>query len=488
MTFSALSQEHELELHESIKSDNLTRVENLIANGVNVNFTNKVGQTPLDLVSSVIITEDSAYKGNALKIALALIKAGAKVSKTNNLHSQLLIKVIQFNRLSLHSQWSKLALALIEAGADVEAKDSLSRASALHWTFGFHGDFEITLALIEAGANVNARDDNNKTPIFWTSTNLDGTLELLKAGAEVNIMDKEGNTPLSKALQASSFAFGIDFDGIRVAEYLIAAGADVHNEAVMEALRQHNLLKGNYPRTGNLLHLFIQYGFVEAIKACINAGYDVNARYELPWPQKSEYSHTPLQRLATNANRAIGIPPRYRELPFLKDYLDFKDIKHKEEIAAILIKAGADINLSNEPSDTPLVLAIESDYTSLALILIEEGARLNWDSYDTPLNIAIERKNIPLALTLIEAGAEIKKLLIDINDTVAEGGALLHYAADGNFIKAAEILIEAGADVNIKNSDGNIPFCLAYKKDYIEVAEVIRPAGVNKMSQWFKCF
>ena len=477
----ALSQQNELELHKAVSSDDIKRVQELIADGVNVNSTNKTGQSPLDLVSQIILRGgDIARRGNAIKIALALIKAGAKVSKTNKLHGHLLVKVIQADRFTISSQPREtLALALIEAGADVDARDVRDSANALHWA---HKNLKIALALIKAGANVNARDDKGQTPIFWMSSNLEGTLALIKAGAEVNVMDKEGNTPLSDALQY------YNFDHSTVTNYLIAAGANVHNEAVMKALRQHLLLRyggvGGGPRTDNLLHVFSQYGFVEAVKACINAGYDVNARYKLN--NGTEYGPTPLQGLAENTDMAMYVPQEYRDLPFLQDYLHPKEVKHIEEIASILIEAGADINLSNNAGDTPLVLAIESGYTSLALMLIEAGARLNWDSYDSPLNTAI-KYNITLALTLIEAGAEVKKLRIDINDEVAEGGTLLHYAADGNFVKAAEILIAAGANASIKNSDGNIPFCMAYKKDHTEAAEIIRPEGFGKTFQWFKC-
>ena len=512
-----------MELHKAVSSDDIKKVQELIADGVNVNSTNKAGLSPLDLVSQVIITKDkfSIFKVNALEIATALIKAGAEVSKTSKLHSQLLVHVISIQRVVYAPEASGFALALIEAGADVNARDNSER-SALHRAFASFGDYsrihmevalalikagadvnsrdkkgrtplflastihlmniEAIVALIEAGADVNARDYKGQTPLFQTSKETYSTLELINAGADVNVTDKEGNTPLSKALQ------GDDFHAVHVAIFLIAAGADIHNEAVLKALQQHFLLKGYRSRTGNLLHVFSQYGFVEAVKVCINAGYDVNARYkEDPAGRFIRYGPTPLQSLIEDPNEQIVLLTKYDKFPLLQKLYDLKETKSHEEVISILIEAGADVNLSNKPDDTPLVLAIKSGYISFALMLMEAGARLNWDSYGSPLNAAIKHKNIPFALTLIEAGAEIKKLLVDINDEVDEGGTLLHYAADGNFIEATRALIEAGANVSVKNSDGDIPYCLAYKKDYVEVAEVIRPEGFGKTFQWFKC-
>ena len=97
---------------------------------------------------------------------------------------------------------------------------------------------EVVLALIKAGADLEARNKYGETPLFWTDGHPTATLALIKAGAKVNITNTEGKTPLSEALQSNNFR------GVESAKYLIAAGADVNNEAVMKALQQHFLLKG----------------------------------------------------------------------------------------------------------------------------------------------------------------------------------------------------------------------------------------------------
>ena len=92
----------------------------------------------MDLISQMILKGKVTREpyGEKIKIAVALINAG--VSKTNKLHSQLLIYIVKYQRLNYMPQISGLALVLIRAGADVNARDDdRIGASVLHWVANF---------------------------------------------------------------------------------------------------------------------------------------------------------------------------------------------------------------------------------------------------------------------------------------------------------------------------------------------------------------
>lgn len=85
------------------------------------------------------------------------------------------------------------------------------------------------------------------------------------------------------------------------------------------------------------------------------------------------------------------------------------------EIAELLIKAGADVNVRGRYGATPLIDAVYGRYsvrhTDVVEALIRGGADLNATeprrAGGTALHAAIQRKNVPIAKLLIEAGADV---------------------------------------------------------------------------------
>jgi ankyrin repeat protein len=70
--------------------------------------------------------------------------------------------------------------------------------------------------------------------------------------------------------------------------------------------------------------------------------------------------------------------------------------------------------------------------------------------------VAVRWKENPKALALIESGA------FDINRQNSEGYTLLHLAADQDNLEIAKILLEKGADPNIKSNIGSTVADMAY--------------------------
>lgn len=80
-----------------------------------------------------------------------------------------------------------------------------------------------------------------------------------------------------------------------------------------------------------------------------------------------------------------------------------------EEMAKIMINAGADISTSNINNETPLIIAANKGLTKLTEFLVERGADLDKKDIfgDTALLVAIKKKNEGIIIYLLEQGANI---------------------------------------------------------------------------------
>ena len=126
------------------------------------------------------------------------------------------------------------------------------------------------------------------------------------------------------------------------------------------------------------------------------------------------------------------------------------------------LENGGNVNLQDEPGNTPLHRATNADWKGSHLemvkLLIERGANVNAidDTHHTPLHLA---SNAATAALLIEAGARVDAR------TQRTGETLLFSAAWGaaqgaeksyrHYLDLTKLLISKGADVNMKLRSGD---------------------------------
>ena len=328
----------------------------------------------------------------------------------------------------------------------------------------------------------NARQPDGSTALQWAvyEGDLVEVRRLLQAGADVHARSNYGATALSLAAQTGDAA---------ILRALLKAGADP-NEASGEG--QTALMA--VARTGNL----------EAANELLRAGADVNARER--WGQQ-----TPLMWAAATGQPAMislllkhGARPdllsAVREWPRKVTAEPREKSMDRGGFAALhyaaregcvaciasLVKGGADIDIADGQGTTPLILALMNLNYDVARTLIDQGADINlWDFVgQTPLYAAVDTHLVPtgarpdvastdkttamdIIQLLIARGANVNaqlKLRLpgrsmpgDRNGdfrVLTTGATPLMRAAVGCDVAALEVLIKAGALIDLPIADG----------------------------------
>ena len=130
-------------------------------------------------------------------------------------------------------------------------------------------------------------------------------------------------------------------------------------------------------------------------------------------------------------------------------------------------------NCLNDYSDdgfTPLGLAAYFGNEEIARYLVLKGADVNLPStngfFISPLHSAIAGNFTSIAKMLIENGAAV-------NCVQKAGITPLHSAAENGNVEIIILLLEKGADVSIRMEGGKLPSDLASEKGFKEIAEIL---------------
>ena len=266
----------------------------------------------------------------------------------------------------------------------------------------------------------------------------------IENGGDVNEMiDQDGATRLHYAAENNN---------VELLTALVKAGADVSTR-----------IKG---RVGSLtpLHYAVDGNAPEAINALIKAGADVNVR--------DKNGYTPLHRAMW---------------------------RNSFEVINALVDAGADLNARDGTGDTPLLYGVKlmldenneeiddalvyNDMTEIVAYtvgtLLSAGADANArDKDDCTALHHVACSNGENAVTIV---SELIQGRADVNAKVqATGVTPLHLAANYNAFDVAQTLINAGADISVKNVNGGMPIDVAVQSNANETADVLVQAGATR--------
>ena len=438
---------------------------------------------------------------------------------------------------------TEAARSLLSQGVDANEAEA-DGATALHWAV-HRDDLETAELLIRAGANVNAANDYGVTPLSLACVNRNAALveKLLGAGANPNAARVTGETVLMTCSRTGSaegvkalLARGADANAsearrgqtammwalaekhTEVARLLVEHGADVHARSntrvkLETAVRENaggvgDRLPFPDPKGGFTPLLFAaQQGDVEAARMLLAAGADVNESapeegsplvvatasgheaFAIYLLEKGadpnavdSFGVTPLHyAVAKGVAALLGIrfDPSYRvhppNLPNLAKALLAQGANPNARVTKGF-KRGPDGIPFSMVATTPFFLAAVSADAELMRILAAAGAdpRLPAGDDATPLMAAAmaacsgtcayagaNRDNEEDARNALEAVQVAVEAGADVNAVNADGQTAMHAAAFTGADAIVQYLADHGAQVDVKDKSGETPWTMA---------------------------
>ncbi|KJV51374.1 ankyrin repeat domain-containing protein [Orientia tsutsugamushi] len=228
-----------VQLYNAIKNNDLAELENLIADGCDIN--NEVYNTGLTALHLAVINDH-------VQIIQKLLDIGADITKEAN------------------DGFSALHLAIIKGNLDIVQKlldtgQDITGCAVLHFTISKGGNIQIIQKLIDAVADINQKDNDGWSAlhIAVNEGNIDVIKKLLDAGADIN--QKNG--------EWSALHIAIHDNNQNLIHYLLDAGADPTN------------LPGN-PSNGSLLSYAVHANYdLKIIKLLLDKGYSNAGNFDL---------------------------------------------------------------------------------------------------------------------------------------------------------------------------------------------------------------
>lgn len=242
------------------------------------------------------------------------------------------------------------------------------------------GNLKATDLLLSSGVNVNSTDAAGRSVLYWAAYG--GNLNLVKllvaAGADVDASDAKGWNSLIVATAEGHHD---------VVEHLAKVGANVNS--------------GN----GTALRIAAERNQYEMIRILVEAGADTGLMGNInSSAQIQEENHCEIARLYVDAMRR-GSANRLVDLSLIEAAR-----KNHRSVANFLLKAGGDVNATDDEGKTPLIWAVHEDHPKMTKLLIMAGADVDkTDSLgQTALVIATKENNYAAADILLDAGASVR--------------------------------------------------------------------------------
>lgn len=147
-------------------------------------------------------------------------------------------------------------------------------------------------------------------------------------------------------------------------------------------------------------------------------------------------------------------------------------LRQREAIAAMLIEAGADLNVADTSLRTPLHLAVERDLPATVTLLLDAGAdphlrdKAGW----TPLHHAAAKDQLEVAANLIKGGAGPMTLS-------ERGGTALHEAAASGSAAMVRLLLDNGVDPSVVSKNGDTALSVARGAGNTDAIAILEKTG-----------
>lgn len=381
-------------LHLAAMHNDVNLIQALIKQGMDPNIVNqKNRETPL--MRAAILGANQAIK--------ALLKSGANIHlKDANGNTALMWAVSS-------KDFPKTVRLLLKNGARIDEKRN-DGLTPLMWAAKL-GLIKSVKVLLENGANPNLLDNQGKTAFAWAIDGEHAEIAhiLLKSGASAPNTNMLRHTPITaitdlpatyqtkgKTLakeqsvveDMTPLLLAIHAEDLSLMQELIQAGANV-----------------NTPDSQKITPLMwaIGYQSLEMVKMLLHAGADVNTfsaetnpplliaagynnkeivedllKYKANINVKNIHGTTPLFRASTLHFQIEQAQKQAEEYGKDPELLPQDTAEKHAEIAKLLIQRGANVNETNNDSETPLLWAVRlSGHAPIVKVLLDAGADIH---------------------------------------------------------------------------------------------------------------
>ena len=328
--------------------------------------------------------------------------------------------------------------ALLAAKTDINQR-SVDGTTALHWAI-YNNDAALVAQLLKGGADANARNDYLASPMSEAAIvgNIEVLRALLAAGADADSPNADGQTALMALARTSN---------IEAAKLLLKRGAKVN---AREKWRGQTALMWAAAE-----------GQPEMVQLLVKHGADVNARSSInQWERQ----------VTAEPRKQVRPPGGFTPLLYAAR-------RGCAACAQTLLKAGADVNLTDPERVTPLLLATLNLRFDTAVVLMDHGADVNkWDTWGrAPLYAAIDVNTLP-------TGGRADRPAADRTTGIELIARLLKAGANPNmqlklFPPHRSLRDDRGADMML--TVGTTPLIRAAKAADVEAMKLLLAHGAN---------
>ncbi len=436
---NARDEQNQTALHQAASKGHTPVVKLLLKRGADVNAKNLFGQTPL--LAPV-------YRGS-LDTVRALLSAGADVEARSELTGQTPLLIVSCGP-------TKVVEALLEEGADVNAKGEAYHETALMLA-AISGNKATVQALLNKGADVKAASTNGRTAVLMAEAL--GHAEVAKL-----LQDYGAPREISRTLLPLE---------AYLPPYLVVdakKGRRLSSQAALAFLSRGAEVKAD----GKMALLFAAMrGDVEAVRALLNSGADVNVKHEDGW--------SGLMLAAVNGYSPVveALLDKGANVDAKEDFMGQTALIWAVKggytsVVNVLLKAGANVNARDKFGGTALTRAASSGQTEIVKTLLEAGADINAREYDgdTASIEATAESHLEIIQALLKAGA-------NVNDKDLDGRTLLMIAAMTGAEKAVKLLLDAGADINAQDNFGSTALKQATTLERKSIVQLLQSKGAK---------
>lgn len=341
------------------------------------------------------------------------------------------------------SQYSQPLLPMLDL--DSETDSNHDTALTLACTGGHE---ELVELLLSRNANIEHRDKKGFTPLILAATaGHEKVVEvLLNHGANIEAQsERTKDTALSLACSGGRY---------EVVELLLNRGSN----------KEHRNVSDYTP-----LSLAASGGYVNIIRLLLAHAAEINSR------TGSKLGISPLMLAAMNGHVAavktlleMGSDINAQIETNRNTALTLACFQGRHEVVQLLLEKKANVEHRAKTGLTPLMEAASGGYVEVGRVLLDYGADVNAppvpSSRDTALTIASDKGHVDFVELLLQRGAQA-----DVKNK--KGNSPLWLSANGGHLEVVELLYKAKADID--SQDNRKVSCLmaAFRKGHVKVVK-----------------